>query len=164
MQVLGFDDRDLAANHRGTLSNAQRWRFYGAEFAKEGAWIAAVVVIAIIWRSLNPSPEDRTLANPAYVMPLLFIGIIVVFRIAMRAIDVYTLRQNPVESINGVARKELNVFSRLNKRPVTSYNVYIGPELFVVTKELHWALDNEALYTIYYRPTTREILSIEAFD
>jgi hypothetical protein len=134
-----FDDYDLAANRLGVFSARQRRRFLIRSLVNHTfGLLTSVMVLAVSVHNLSLRPNLGQIED---VFILLLVMMIVSFVISVRPLFLPN-----VETVTGLLRKDTNF--ALDSLQLEL--VVIGPQLFYLAMTVFDALDEGAIYRVFF--------------
>lgn len=155
---LNFTGDDLIANRNGRLSDAQAARLRSR--AGCSIIVGTVLVLALAGSGIWLALAEAWLWSIAFFV---MAGGLFWLNRSGRA-SVTTERQNgQVAMIKGEAILSADDYASPNRK-MTEYILTIGDEAFVLSKDAFSAFEDGDIYTVYYLPKARIVLSAESAD
>lgn len=157
MEAFKFTAYDLHFNQEGDLSDTQFERLSNLRRFTVGLLTAIACFPLLVWFGLNSQAQ-------LLEQVLVFGGVTVLICLPLLCVawsygaryykDMYTA---PIESTT--EKVHLDVYT--SSRRGASLTMRIGKETFSLNKKQFLALKNRDIYTVYYTPNTKRLLSID---
>lgn len=152
MSAIGFTDADLKANRAGRLSERQRQNLFRDQSQSAIKWWAVIGIAGLGVLMGLSSPMWGSLCFP-YAAPILFVALPAAFLEQNKIRKV--VKQGRVSIMQGILSKRgpQNTLQK-NTNPKTTRFIYMEGQRFTVSQGVYEALDDDALYRLYYVEAT----------
>ncbi len=169
MEIIGFDEDDLAANRAGMLGPNQVVRLIRlSQRARVRGWLAIVFGIAILILILVYSPrialngiEECVPVALLFVADLYILVPIGIGTLLASSAQVLDSQMKAVERTEGRVSLDMHKVGGWIRPPADVYIVHLEGRDWTVTREEFLAFKNGDPYALYYGPRSSVVLAAE---
>lgn len=152
-----FSEDDLAANQRGAISERQKELLHNIVSADQGVGIAVLSISFVIGLLII------VVVPPIGILMVIATLFFAYYQMQKRQSFITAISSGAIQGVQGKAKRAplwVGRGSRRNKNDAV-VKVWIGETAFMVTNDQYFAIVDGFMYTAYYLPPLKTILSIE---